>query len=65
MGFGLKSYVRRMYKFLVVYVCWFVSVHNSLGSLGETFRVALQWSGRNSMTPVSGCPWWCPICITR
>ncbi|QCE10264.1 hypothetical protein DEO72_LG10g1492 [Vigna unguiculata] len=33
--------------------------------LGETFRVALQWSGRNSMTPVSGCPWWCPIGITR
>ncbi|QCE15104.1 hypothetical protein DEO72_LG11g2112 [Vigna unguiculata] len=31
----------------------------------ETFRVALQWSGRNSMIPVSGCPWWCPICITR
>ncbi|QCD78058.1 cytoplasmic FMR1 interacting protein [Vigna unguiculata] len=31
---------------------------------GETFRVALQWSGRNSMAPVSGCPWWCPICIT-
>ena len=42
-----------------------VSVNNSLGSLGETFRVALQWSGRNSMAPVSGCPWWCPICITR
>jgi len=42
-----------------------VSVHNSLGSLGETFRVAFQWSGRNSMAPVSGCPWWCPICITR
>ncbi|QCE09605.1 hypothetical protein DEO72_LG10g826 [Vigna unguiculata] len=42
-----------------------VKVHNSLGSLGETFRVALQWSGRNSMAPVSGCPWWCPICITR
>ncbi|QCD85755.1 hypothetical protein DEO72_LG3g275 [Vigna unguiculata] len=39
-------------------------VHNSLGSLGETFRVALQWSGRNFMVPVSGCSWWCPICIT-
>ncbi|QCD77643.1 hypothetical protein DEO72_LG1g1269 [Vigna unguiculata] len=36
-------------------------MRNSLGSLGETFRVALQWSRRNSMTPVSGCPWWCPI----
>ncbi|QCE15610.1 hypothetical protein DEO72_LG11g2622 [Vigna unguiculata] len=34
------------------------------GSLGEIPRVALQWSGRNSMAPVSGCPWWCPICIT-
>jgi len=34
-------------------------------SLGEAFRVALQWSGRNSMAPVSGCSWWCPICITR
>ncbi|QCD98321.1 hypothetical protein DEO72_LG6g3041 [Vigna unguiculata] len=31
---------------------------------GETFRVALQWSGCNPMAPVSGCPWWCPICIT-
>jgi len=61
MGFGLKSYVQRMYKFLAVYVCWSVSVHNSLGSLGETFRVALQWSGCNSMAPVSGCPWWCPV----
>ncbi|QCD93195.1 hypothetical protein DEO72_LG5g1267 [Vigna unguiculata] len=37
---------------------------NSLESLGETFGVALQWSRRNSMAPVSGCPWWCPICIT-
>jgi len=36
---------------------------NSLGSLGETFGVALQWSGRNPMAPGSGCPWWCPICI--
>jgi len=34
---------------------------NSLGSLGETSGVALQWSGRNSTAPVSGCPWWCPI----
>ncbi|QCE11190.1 hypothetical protein DEO72_LG10g2423 [Vigna unguiculata] len=33
------------------------------GERGETFRVALQWSGRNSMAPVSGSPWWCPICI--
>jgi len=41
MGFGLKSYVQHMCKFLAVYVCWSVSVHNSLGSLGETFRVAL------------------------
>ncbi|QCD91431.1 hypothetical protein DEO72_LG4g2396 [Vigna unguiculata] len=37
---------------------------NSLGSLGETFGATLQWSGRNPMAPVSGCPWWCPICIT-
>jgi len=65
MGFDLKSYVQRMYKFLVVYVCWSVLVHNSLGSLGDTFRVALKWSGRNSMAPISGCPWWCPICMTR
>jgi len=65
MNFGLKSFVQRMCKFLVVYVCWSVSVLNSLRSLGETFRVALQWSGHNSMAPVSGCPWWCPICITR
>ncbi|QCE07159.1 hypothetical protein DEO72_LG9g2175 [Vigna unguiculata] len=33
--------------------------------LGETSGVALQWSGRNSMAPASGCSWWCPICITR
>jgi len=65
MGFGLKPCVQCMYKSLVVYVCWSVSVHNTLRSLGETFRVALQWSGRNSMAPISGCPWWCPICITR
>ncbi|QCD78764.1 hypothetical protein DEO72_LG1g2400 [Vigna unguiculata] len=38
---------------------------NSLGSLGDTSGVALQWSGRNSMAPASGCSWWCPICITR
>ncbi|QCD83334.1 hypothetical protein DEO72_LG2g3678 [Vigna unguiculata] len=36
-----------------------------VGFKGETFGVALQWSGRNSMALVSGCPWWCPICITR
>ncbi|QCE10102.1 hypothetical protein DEO72_LG10g1328 [Vigna unguiculata] len=36
-------------------------VRNFLESLGGTFRVALQWSGRNPMAPVSGCPWWCPI----
>jgi len=35
------------------------------GSLGEVSGVALQWSGRNSMAPTSGCSWWCPICITR
>jgi len=34
-----------------------------LGSLGEIFRVVLQWSGCNSMAPDSGCSWWCPICI--
>ena len=65
MDFGLKSFVQRMCKFLVVCVCCYVSVLNSLESLSETFRVALQWSGHNSMAPVSGCPWWCPICITR
>ncbi|QCD86238.1 hypothetical protein DEO72_LG3g759 [Vigna unguiculata] len=32
---------------------------------GETSGVALQWSRRNSMAPVRGCSWWCPICITR
>jgi len=40
--------------FLVIYICWSVSVRNSLESLGETFRAALQWSRRNSMAPVSG-----------
>jgi len=40
-----------------------VSVRKSLESLGETFGVALQWLGRNPMAPVSGCLWWCPICI--
>ncbi|QCD90156.1 hypothetical protein DEO72_LG4g1110 [Vigna unguiculata] len=37
---------------------------NSLGSLGETSGVPLQWSERNPMAPGSGCPWWCPIRIT-
>ena len=41
------------------------SHHRSQSALGEIFRVVLQWSGRNPMAPVSGCPWWCPICITR
>jgi len=50
---------------LLFYECWSVSACNSLGSLGETSGATLQWSGRNSMAPVSGCPWWCPICITR
>ena len=27
------------------------------------FLVVLQWSGRNSMAPISGSPWWCPIYI--
>ncbi|QCD93849.1 hypothetical protein DEO72_LG5g1925 [Vigna unguiculata] len=31
-----------------------IGLHNSLESLGETFRVALQWSGRNSMAPLGG-----------
>ena len=49
--------------------CWVMNVVlcqrvNSLESLGETFGVALQWSRRNSMAPVSGCLWWYPICIT-
>jgi len=48
---------------LLFYECWSVSACNSLGSLGETSGATLQWSGRNSMAPVSGCPWWCPICI--
>ncbi|QCE04420.1 hypothetical protein DEO72_LG8g2456 [Vigna unguiculata] len=34
-----------------------LNVRNSLMSLGETFRVVLQWSGRNSMAPISGCLW--------
>ena len=50
---------------LLIYDCWSVLVCNSLESLGETSGVALQWSRRNSMAPISGCPWWCPICITR
>ncbi|QCD89297.1 hypothetical protein DEO72_LG4g241 [Vigna unguiculata] len=29
-------------------------VHNSLGSLGETFRAALQWSRHNSIAPLGG-----------
>ncbi|QCE14213.1 hypothetical protein DEO72_LG11g1212 [Vigna unguiculata] len=40
-------------------------ITKGIGFKGETFKVTLQWSGRNSMAPVSGCPWWCPICITR
>jgi len=33
---------------------WSVSVRNSLESLGETLKAVLQWSGCNSMAPVSG-----------
>jgi len=33
---------------------WSVLVRNSLESLGETFRVALQWSERNSMALLVG-----------
>jgi len=50
---------------MLFYECWSVLACNSLGSLGDTSGVALQWSGRNSMAPASGCSWWCPICITR
>ena len=68
-----KLYEMYMYIFVGMHVesvclikkVWFVSVRNSLGSLGEILKVVLQWSGRNSMAPVSRCPWWCPICITR
>jgi len=60
-GVGMKFHGWCMWKLLVVYICWTVSVRNSLESLGETFRVVLQWSGRNSLAPISGCPWWCPI----
>jgi len=44
-GFGLKPYVQCMYKSLVVYVCWSVSVYNSLGSLGETFTLLVGVHG--------------------
>ncbi|QCD83702.1 hypothetical protein DEO72_LG2g4049 [Vigna unguiculata] len=48
---------------------WFGSeyerVRNSVDSLGEVFRVVFQWSRRKPMAPVSGCAWWCPMCITR
>jgi len=64
-GFGLKPHVQCMYESPIVYECLSVSACNSSGSLGETSRAALQWSGRNFMAPVSGCPWWCLICITR
>jgi len=48
---------------LMFFYCRFMNVGlcqrvNSLGSLGETSGVALQWSGRNPMAPGSGCPWW-------
>ena len=43
-------------RLLLIYDFLSVSVCNSLESLGETSGVALQWSGRNSMAPVSGCP---------
>ena len=50
-------------SFLIDYD-WSVSVRNSLEIPRWDFRVALQWLRRNSMAPVNGCPWWCPICIT-
>jgi len=49
-------------SFLIDYD-WSVSVRNSLEIPRWDFRVALQWLRRNSMAPVNGCPWWCPICI--
>ena len=58
-------YVYVINLYCVVWYDWSVSVRNSLEISRWDFRVALQWSGRNSMAPVSGCPWWCPICITR
>jgi len=42
---------------LLLIMIWSVLVRNSLESLGETFRVVLQWSGRNSMVHISGCPY--------
>jgi len=70
----MRDYLRGWYgnvnMILIFSYCWIMNVGscqriNSLGSLGETSGVALQWSGRNPMAPVSGCPWWCPICITK
>ncbi|QCD94023.1 hypothetical protein DEO72_LG5g2101 [Vigna unguiculata] len=47
--------VRAGWVFTSLLFCvWCAIVHNSLESLGETFRVALQWSGHNSMAPLGG-----------
>ncbi|QCD81196.1 hypothetical protein DEO72_LG2g1521 [Vigna unguiculata] len=47
--------VRASWVFTSLLFCvWCAIVHNSLESLGETFRVALQWLGRNSMAPLEG-----------
>jgi len=61
-GYGIEKR-NLIFSQLLIYECRSVSAYNSLGSLGETSEVALQWSGRNSIAPVSGCSWWCPICI--
>jgi len=47
----------------LIWYAWSVSMRNSLEIPMWDFRVVLQWSERNSMAPVSGCPWWCLICI--
>ena len=68
-GINLRGWYGNVNMILIFSYCWIMNVGpcqriNSLGSLGETYGVALQWSGRNSMAPASGCSWWCPICIT-
>jgi len=53
-----RDWMHDYYDLVVwIYLVW-VSAY-FLGVSRWNFKVVLQWSGRNSMAPDSGCPWLC------
>ena len=58
-----EMYMHDKYYLAVLSMIGIGSVRNFLEISRWDLKVVLQWSGRNSMTPVSGDSWWCPICI--